>query len=52
MRENGIWLCSIHNRAKSDDVHLYRWDENECPSWATIMLSNIEQDIRSGLFAT
>lgn len=33
--ENGIWLCRMHNRAKSDDVHLYVWPTDTWPSWVT-----------------
>jgi hypothetical protein len=30
--DNAVWLCPIHNRAKSDDVHAYPWD-SVWPSW-------------------
>lgn len=45
-RENGVWLCSLHNRAKSCDVHCYHWSA-ECPSWLSSMLDAIQRDVRA-----
>ena len=35
--ENRIWLCSYHNRAKSNDIHMYPWEQGE-PKWVGIRL--------------
>lgn len=43
--ENGLWLCEVHNRAKSDDVHFYAWEEEGFPSWLSITLSRIESHL-------
>lgn len=41
LAENGIWLCAMHNRAKSDDIHLYGWTEDRWPSWVTMRLEHL-----------
>lgn len=40
---NGVWLCMLHNRAKSHDVHNYQWPD-EWPSWLLQMLALIQRD--------
>lgn len=40
---NGIWLCKLHNRAKSHDIHNYDWPEL-WPSWLLVMMSLIRAD--------
>lgn len=30
--ENRIWLCSYHNKVKSNDIHMYPWEQQE-PKW-------------------
>lgn len=40
---NGIWLCKLHNRAKSHDVHNFEWPE-VWPSWLMMMLAAIKFD--------
>lgn len=44
--ENGLWLCEIHNRAKSDDVHFYAWEEGRFPSWLSITLAHVESRLQ------
>lgn len=39
--DNGVFLCEIHNRAKSDDVHAYQWDSDLWPSWLTLFCSAV-----------
>lgn len=45
---NGVWLCTLHNRAKSHDVHNYEWPEN-WPSWLLQMLALIRRDCEDQL---
>ena len=40
---NGVWLCRLHNRAKSHDVHNYDWPML-WPSWLLVMLKLIGMD--------
>lgn len=40
---NGVWLCMLHNRAKSHDVHNFDWPEM-WPSWLIMMLNSIRLD--------
>src|SRR5690606_19983420 len=40
---NGVWLCTLHNRAKSHDVHNFEWPEI-LPSWLMMMLDAIKRD--------
>lgn len=43
---NGVWLCTLHNRAKSSDVHNYEWRE-DWPSWLMQFLTLIRRDCES-----
>lgn len=43
--ENGVWLCKLHNRAKSDDVHFYEWPEGHWPSWLQIVLTQMKRKL-------
>ena len=40
---NAVWLCSVHNRAKSDDVHAYAWADGSLPDWLRIRLQRLRR---------
>lgn len=46
--ENALWLCKIHNAAKSSDVHCYHWKEDSVPSWVEMLIDRFRQDVNSG----
>jgi len=48
--ENAIWLCSIHNRAKSSDVHCYHWKDGAVPSWVELLTQRFRFDVLSGRY--
>ena len=45
--ENRIWLCSYHNGTKSNDIHMYPWEQKE-PNWVGNRLKVIASCIGSG----
>lgn len=44
--DNGVWLCEIHNRAKSDDVHAYRWQADPWPSWLALFTERLSAEAK------
>jgi hypothetical protein len=40
--ENRISLCSLHNKLKTNDVHLYSWELGE-PSWLPDVIERIRR---------
>jgi hypothetical protein len=48
---NGVWLCMLHNRAKSFDVHNFEWPD-DWPSWLLQMLALVRRDCEDELRAS
>lgn len=42
--ENIRWLCSMHNAAKSSDIHLYPWEAASWPTWLNDFLDKVERE--------
>lgn len=39
--ENRMMLCGMHNRMKSNDIHLYPWEKG-LPAWFAMVLTRIK----------
>ena len=40
--ENQLFLCSVHNHAKANDIHLFPWERGE-PSWLGMQVERIRR---------